>query len=116
MAAIDLTPQTLDLTLQQGSTVTLSFQLADATGTPVDLTGKTFRSMARTSYSAASASINFTSAITSASLGQFQLSLTATEFAAVPAGTYVYDIEMVDGTTVTPITKGTLTVSPEATR
>jgi hypothetical protein len=74
----------------------------------------------RTSYSAASASLELTTANSRISLtnaGVITLSLTATETAALAAGRYVYDLEMVSsGGLVTRLLEGVATVSPEVTR
>jgi hypothetical protein len=74
----------------------------------------------RTSYSAASASLELTTAngrISLTNAGVITLSLTATETAALAAGRYVYDLEMVSsGGQVTRLLEGVVTVSPEVTR
>jgi hypothetical protein len=74
----------------------------------------------RTSYSAASASLELTTAngrVSLTSAGVITLSLTATETAALAAGRYVYDLELVSsGGVVTRLLEGVVTVSPEVTR
>jgi len=74
----------------------------------------------RTAYSASSATIELTTAngrISLTNAGVITLSLTATETAALAAGRYVYDLEMVSsGGVVTRLLEGVVTVSPEVTR
>ena len=74
----------------------------------------------RTSYAAASATLELTTAngrITLTNAGVITLSLTATETAALTAGRYVYDLEMVSsGGQVTRLLEGICTVTPEVTR
>jgi hypothetical protein len=74
----------------------------------------------RTSYSAASASLELTTGngrISLTNAGVITVSLTATETAALAAGRYVYDLEMVSsGGLVTRLLEGVVTVSPEVTR
>jgi hypothetical protein len=74
----------------------------------------------RTSYSAATASLELTTVngrISLTNAGVITLSLTATETAALAAGRYVYDLEMVSsGGQVTRLLEGVVTVSPEVTR
>jgi hypothetical protein len=110
-----------DLTIPAGATY--SQTLNWKTGSPaafVNTTGFTARMQLRTSYSAASASLELTTAngrISLTNAGVITLSLTATETAALAAGRYVYDLEMVSsGGQVTRLLEGVVTVSPEVTR
>jgi hypothetical protein len=110
-----------DLTIPAGATY--SQTLNWKTGSPaafVNTTNFTARMQLRTSYSAASASLELTTAngrITLTNAGVITLLLTATETAALAAGRYVYDLEMVSsGGQVTRLLEGVVTVSPEVTR
>ena len=110
-----------DLTIPAGATY--SQTLNWKTGSPaafVNTTGYTARMQLRTSYSAATASLELTTVngrISLTNAGVITLSLTATETAALAAGRYVYDLEMVSsGGQVTRLLEGVLTVSPEVTR
>jgi hypothetical protein len=110
-----------DLTIPAGATY--SQTLNWKTGSPaafVNTTNFTARMQLRTSYSAASASLELTTAngrISLTNAGVITLSLTATETAALAAGRYVYDLEMVSsGGQVTRLLEGVVTVSPEVTR
>jgi hypothetical protein len=110
-----------DLTIPAGATY--SQTLNWKTGSPaafVNTTGYTARMQLRTSYSAATASLELTTAngrISLTSAGVITLSLTATETAALAAGRYVYDLELVSsGGVVTRLLEGVVTVSPEVTR
>jgi hypothetical protein len=110
-----------DLQIAQGAT--WSQVLNWKTGSPaafVNTTGFSARMQLRTSYSAASASLELTTAngrISLTNAGVITLSLTATETAALAAGRYVYDLEMVSsGGQVTRLLEGVVTVSPEVTR
>jgi hypothetical protein len=110
-----------DLTIPAGATY--SQTLNWKTGSPaafVNTTNFTARMQLRTSYSAASASLELTTAngrISLTNAGVITLSLTATETAALAAGRYVYDLELVSsGGQVTRLLEGVVTVSPEVTR
>jgi hypothetical protein len=51
--------------------------------------------------------------------GTIVVALTATQTAAIdatPSGQYVYDLELVSGSTVTRLVEGNFLVSPEVTR
>jgi len=110
-----------DLTIPAGATYSQTINYK--TGSPaafVNTTGYSARMQLRTSYSAASASLELTTSngrISLTNAGVITLSLTATETAALAAGRYVYDLEMVSsGGQVTRLLEGVVTVSPEVTR
>jgi hypothetical protein len=110
-----------DLTIPAGATYSQTINWK--TGSPaafVNTTGYSARMQLRTSYSAASASLELTTAngrISLTNAGVITLSLSATETAALAAGRYVYDLEMVSsGGQVTRLLEGVVTVSPEVTR
>jgi hypothetical protein len=110
-----------DLTIPAGATYSQTINWK--TGSPaafVNTTGYTARMQLRTSYSAATASLELTTVngrISLTNAGVITLSLTATETAALAAGRYVYDLELVSsGGVVTRLLEGVVTVSPEVTR
>lgn len=110
-----------DLVIPAGSTY--SQVINWKTGSPaafVNTTGYTARMQLRTSYSATSATLELTTANSRISLtnaGVITLSLTATETAALAAGRYVFDLELVSaGGIVTRLLEGICTVTPEVTR
>lgn len=110
-----------DLTIAQGATY--SQVINWKTGSPaafVNTAGYTARMQLRTSYSAASVTLELTttnSRISLTNAGVITLSLTATETAALTAGRYVFDLELVSsGGQVTRLLEGICTVTPEVTR
>jgi len=114
-------PGRLDMSCYQGASFdyTLTWQTA---GTPVNLSGYTARMQVRDGYDGGSAIVSLVSG-TGISLGgtagTIVVALTATETAAIdatPSGQYVYDLELVNGATVTRLVEGTFIVSPEVTR
>jgi len=110
-----------DLTIPAGATYSQVINWkTGSTPTFVNTTGFTARMQLRTSYSAASASLELTTSngrISLTNAGVITLSLTATETAALAAGRYVYDLELVSsGGLVTRLLEGVVTVSPEVTR
>lgn len=111
-----------DLEIPQGSS--WSQLLVYKTGSPaaaVNLTGYTARMQARPSYSSFAVTVELTTANGRITLGttngNITLSLTAAETAALPAGRYVYDLEIVSGGgQVKRLVEGILTITPEVTR
>lgn len=88
-------------------------------GSPVDLTGYSARLQARATYNTSSTVLSLTSGngITlGGTAGTITLAASATTTAAIPAAQYVYDLELVNGSTVTRLVQGYLNVSAEVTR
>lgn len=105
---------------EQGATFTRVFTWTDESEVPVDLTGYTARMHVRTAVATASTTIELTTANGRIALGgatgTITLQLSATDTAALAAKRYVYDLELVSGTTVTRLLQGAFTVSAEVTR
>lgn len=111
-----------DLVIEQGATWSQAVQWK--TGSPataVNLSGYTARMQLRSSVSASTAALSLTTengriALT-ANTGTITLSVSATDTAALAAGRYVYDLELVSGGgLVTRLMEGVVTVSAEVTR
>jgi len=110
----------LDFTIEQGATFNLLLTWK-INNVAVNLTNYTARLQARVDVEDTETVLTMTTAnggITlGGALGTISLDQTATQTALLPAGTYVYDLELVAGTgTVTRLVEGELTVSPEVTR
>lgn len=110
-----------DCIMEQGTTfdntVYPPFAIKDSTGAILDLTNYTARSNMRKKFSDVSATASFTCTKTVLT-GLIQLSMTATQTAAIPSGSYFYDIEIYTSADaiVRRIVQGTITVSAEATK
>ena len=105
--------QKANITIDQGSTFSSGIDLLDDNDEPVDVSNYTARGQIRKHYSSSNA-VSFT---TTLSNGSLVISLTATQTAAMTAGRYVYDLELVDpANTVMRILEGIVTVTPEVTR
>ena len=106
-----------NLTIDQGTTYSVTITVNDDTGSARNLTGYTGRSQMRRSYYT-SANTTFTVSITSPSTGEISITLTAAQTANVKAGRYVYDLELLNSNTATVerVVEGIVTVYPEVTR
>lgn len=108
------------LTIDQGTTYSLSITVSGANANPLDLTGYTLRAQMRKSYGATSYTAFTVTAAADPTTGELTISLTAVQTSALKAGRYVYDIEIVspvvDGSEVTRVLEGIITVTPEVTR
>lgn len=87
-----------DMVLYQGKTV--AFSLTWGGASPIDVTGYDARMQIRASKSSSSAIAEFTVANSRVSVGTtnglISFSMTAADSAALSAGNYVYDIEVID--------------------
>jgi hypothetical protein len=110
---------TLDLSIEQGATYNLVLTWR-VNGTAVNLTNYTARLQARVDVEDTEVVLSLTTGagITlGGAAGTITLDQSAAQTAVIPAGTYIYDLEMVAGTgTVTRLVQGELIVSPEVTR
>lgn len=111
---------TLDFTIEQGATFNLLLTWKIDT-VPVNLTGYTARLAARVDVEDTEVILSLTTSnggITlGGSAGTISLDQTATQTTLLPAGTYVYDLELVaPNTTVTRLVQGELLISAEVTR
>lgn len=111
---------TLDFTIEQGATfnLLLTWKINDVA---VNLTGYTARLAARVDVEDTETVLTLTTengGITlGGALGTISLDRTAAQTTLLPAGTYVYDLELVAANaTVTRLVQGELNISAEVTR
>ena len=104
-----------NIVAEQGATFNLNFRV-ETDGTPWNLTGYTFAMQVRRSTSSSTTLLNITSA-TMTSQGHVSVTVSAATMADVPAGRWVYDIELTSsGNQVTRILEGRFIVTPEVTQ
>jgi len=111
----------LDITIEQGATWNLVLTW-EINGTPVDLQGYTGRLQARVDADDSEVILSLTTAASGGIVlggvaGTITLSRSATQTAAIAAGEYVYDLELISmGGEVTRLIQGMFAVSAEVTR
>lgn len=109
-----------DIEIEQGATWSRTITVEDPAGTPIDLTGYSARMQVRSSYDAETPLLSISSADGGVEItpltGTLELSATAAQTAAMPAGIHVYDLELVIGGTVDRLLSGRARVYPEVTR
>ena len=104
-----------NIVAEQGATFNLNFRV-ETDGTPWNLTGYTFAMQVRRSANDANTLLNITSA-TMNSVGHVSTTVSAGTMSDVPAGRWVYDIELTSsGGEVTRILEGRFIVSPQVTQ
>ena len=98
----------------------MSLTWKDSTGSPVNLTGYTARMQVRTNYEAEDTLVSLTSSGGDITLGGALGTIAVTIAASVTQGLQldeaVYDLELVNGATVTRLIQGRAIISREVTR
>lgn len=108
-----------DPVIEQGATWSRTATYRDSSKALVNLSGYTSRMQIRRAPGATDTLVSLTDGqgITlGGAAGTIVMALTATQTAALPAGTWWYDLELVSGATVIRLLEGRVTVSPNATR
>lgn len=105
-----------DIVIEQGATFTWV-----NTWVGVNITGYTIRMQVRSDASSSVKVLDLSTTtgeivLTTPASGVFTVTVSATATAALTPGNYVYDLEMVNGSTVTRLLEGKCTVSAEVTR
>ena len=104
-----------EIVIEQGATFNTTINVEDTAGAAINLYGYTANSMMRKSYYSTSAT-TITSTVTGTANGEVTLTVSATNTASLTPGRYVYDVEIVDGSEVTRVLEGIITITPEVTR
>lgn len=105
-----------NLYVDAGSTYSNIITVGSTSGSPLNLTGYTVKSQMRKSYSSSTA-YDFTSSIYDAVTGKIRLQLTDLQSQAIPAGRWLYDVEITSPSgTKTRVVEGIVTVNPQITQ
>lgn len=104
-----------NLVIDQGTTFSTDLNLTDENGDILNLNGYTANSQIRKWYTSSNAAATFTASINTDS-GVISLSLTESQTSNLVAGRYVYDVEINDGSTISRVVEGIITVTPQVTR
>ena len=103
-----------NITIDQGTTFSLTITLTNDDGTAKVLTDYTVAAQLRKSYYT-NTYTDFTTAKVNLT-GEITISLTATQTSALKAGRYVYDVEIASSSETVRVLEGIVTVTPEVTR
>lgn len=109
-----------NIVADQGATFSRNVHWKDENGDPIDITGYTARMQVRERYVSTSTVLSLvspTNITLGGGSGSIVITASATSMAAVTAGDYVYDLEMVASNgVVTRLLQGSFKVTPEVTR
>ncbi len=105
-----------NLLIDQGSTFSTTITGYGVEGILLNLTGYSAVGKIKYNYSTGTSLVDFTTSVQDSYVdGLVDLSLTATETAALIAGDLRYDVEVTSGTNVIRIQEGLVRVGPEVT-
>lgn len=113
--------QVQNLSIDQGSPFVQEFIVKNPDNSNKDLTGYTARMQFRTSYSSSTVYLDATTVNGKLSIhiptSKCSIVLSAADTALLSYSEYVYDIEIVDATSIpTRMVQGTVQINPEVTR
>jgi hypothetical protein len=116
--AITALPVTVNLSLYMGDDFTMTINVQNPDGTPVDLTGSTVTGMVKKSASDTTAAGNLTcTLVTPATGGQISVLLANTVSSGLTTGPYVYDVQWKSaGNMILTLIAGTLGLTQDVTR
>lgn len=109
-------PSTQNLTITRGDTEVVVITMKDAAGVAINISGRTYRAQIRATKDATTIATAFVCVVTAAASGEVTCTLTAGNSATLSAGKYYWDFEETNGTVVTTILAGTVTVLADVTR
>ena len=109
-----------DIVAEQGATLDRVITWRNSAGALINLTSFTARMQVRSDYQSSTVVLDLTTENGGITLGgaagTITVNVSATAMAAIPSGTYVYDLEMVLGSVVTRLVQGSFAVNVEVTR
>ena len=109
---------TRDITIYQGDTYGHTITITNDATPPAatNVTGRTFAAQLRRYAGSTTIAATFAVDVSQAASGIVQLSLTATQTAALAAGPYAFDVHMITGSSVLTLFAGECLVTAEVTR
>jgi len=105
-----------NLFVDAGSDYSNIITVSSTNGQPLNLTGYSVASQMRKSYSSSTA-YAFTASVYDAANGKVRLQLSSTASSAIPAGRWLYDVEITSPSgTKTRVVEGIVTITPQITQ
>ena len=108
-----------NFTIDQGSDFTLQCTYKDDSGAVIDITGNTIRAYARANKEDALKKFEFTCTNVTPVSGIFTIGLSSAVSSALDLtklNKFYYDVELVNGSVITRLFEGIVTISREVTR
>jgi len=105
-----------NLFVDAGSDYSNIITVSSTNGQPLNLSGYTVASQMRKSYSSSTV-YAFTASVYDAANGRVRLQLSASNSSAIPAGRWLYDVEITSAAgSKTRVVEGIVTITPQITQ
>jgi hypothetical protein len=105
-----------DISIYQGDTYVHELRLKNNANAVINITSRTYSGQIRKKRNSDTIAATFSSEITNAANGVVVMSLTSANTANIAAGSYVYDFQETNGSVVTTLITGVVTVVGEVSR
>lgn len=105
-----------DITIYKGDSYTHQINIKNSANTAINITGRTYISQIRKSKASGTIIASFTTAITDAANGVLTMSMTGNETSNINTGIYYYDLQETNGSIITTLMGGKVTVTGEVSR
>lgn len=99
-----------DISIYQGDFYTHEARIKNSSNNAINISGRTYTAQIKKSKGSGSVVASFTTEITNAANGILTFSMSASNTGNIPSGTYYYDLEEVNGSVVTTLMGGKVTV------
>lgn len=99
-----------DISIYQGDFYTHEARIRNSANTAINISGRTYSAQIKKSKGSDTVVASFTTAITNAANGILTFSMSSSNTANIPSGVYYYDLEEVNGSVVTTLMGGKVTV------
>lgn len=110
-------PAPQDLIITRGDTeVIVATLTSDDNGTPINITGRTYRAQIRSTQDSTTIKASFTCTVPTGTDGKVTCTLSAADCATLTAGRYYWDLEETASGVVSTILAGDVTVLADVTR
>lgn len=109
-------PGVQNLTFVRGDTETVQVTMTSDGTTPINITGRTYAAQLRSNPDIATISASATCAITDASNGVMTATFSASATSDLSPGMYYWDLQETNGSVITTVLAGTVTVLADVTR
>lgn len=109
-------PTTQNLTITRGDTEVVVITMKDSIGTAINVTGRTYRAHIRATKDDTVIAASFACVVTNGAAGEVTCTMAAGTTATLAAGKYYWDFEETNGSVVSTILAGTVTVLADVTR
>jgi len=99
-----------DISIYQGDSYTHEARIKNSANTAINISGRTYAAQIKKSKGSDSIVASFTTTITNAANGILTFSMTSSNTANISSGIYYYDLEEINGSVVTTLMGGKVTV------